>query len=411
MLATPPRKLLYSYGNRSYAPPSSRRDTVGFPENLVDILYLSPADWPGPVGRFQHIAERFARKHRVMYADGLGVRPIGRRDWRRSASKVLRWLLPDARRPDPTRSLYRITPLAIPGQHNTAQRVNRWLLRDYIARHLKSQDFDRPLVWIAYPHPDLVAIIDGFEPGAVIYDCVDEWSGFDRAYENLAEAEKTLARRADLVFATAPPLRARLATLSPRVFLVPNGVDLDAFAPGDRAIPDDVARIPGPRIGFVGGIDERMDMDLVTAIARSRRDWQLVLAGGHLTETPLPHEPNIHWLGYRPYDRIADYMASFDVCIIPFQEDELTRALDPLKLYEYLAAGRPVVSTPLPRATDFGDVVRIARGADAFTAAVAAALRDGVSPERCIDAVRPHSWDARVATIAKQTKEHLAIDL
>ena len=378
----------------------------------MDILYLSPADWSGPTGRFQHIALRLARTSRVMYADGLGVRPIGRRDWRRSSSKVFRWLRPSAEQPATNGDLHRITPLAIPVQRIPAvQRINRSLLYSFISRHLKSNGYRDVLIWIAYPHPDLVAILDRFEPRAVVYDCVDEWSGFKRAYRNLAVWEEKLARRADLIFATAAPLQAKLAQWNPRCFLVPNGVDIESFASRHPSTPDDVARIPTPRIGFVGNIDERVDLDLVEKIARARRNWQLIFVGDYLANAPRPGGDNIHWLGYRPYDQVPLYMASFDACIIPFHDDELTRAIDPLKLYQYLAAGKPVVSTPLPRSSDFSDVVSIARGAEAFIAAIDEILRDGDSREQRIAAVRPHSWTARVGTIVELARQHLAVEL
>jgi glycosyltransferase involved in cell wall biosynthesis len=193
--------------------------------------------------------------------------------------------------------------------------------------------------------------------------------------------------------------------------LVPNGVDVESFAATSASIPGDVARIPTPRIGFVGGIDERVDMELISEIARARKDWQLIFTGSYLTNAPRPGGNNIHWLGYRPYDRVADYMASFDVCIIPFHEDDLTRAVDPLKLYEYLAAGKPVVSTPLPRSSDFAGVVRIARGAEAFIAAIDEALHEGNSREQRIAAVRPHSWAERVREIVDLIRQHLAVEL
>lgn len=378
----------------------------------MDILYLSPADWSGPWGRFQHVARRLARTNRVMYVDGLGVRPIGRRDWRRSSSKVFRWLRPNAARPAVDGDLRRITPVAIPTQGISAvQRINRSMLYSFISRHLDSNGFRDVLVWIAYPHPDLVAILDRFHPRAIVYDCVDEWSGFDRAYDNLAVWEKKLARRADLIFTTAAPLQAKLSGFNSRCFMVPNGVDLEFFANASPYAPEDIARIPVPRIGFVGNIDQRIDLGLVSEVARARKDWQLIFIGDYLVTAPRPAGDNIHWLGFRPYDRIADYIASFDVCIIPFHVDELTSAIDPLKLYQYLAAGKPVVSTPLPRSFDFPGVVRIAHGGEEFVAAIDEALRDDDSREQRIAAVRPHSWAERVREIVDLVRQHLGVEL
>lgn len=378
----------------------------------MDILYLSPADWDGARGRFQHIALYLATTNRVIYADGLGVRGIGRRDWRRSLSKVLGSLRPNAKRITPNGELYRIVPLTIPGQPPLFQRFNRTLLHRFISRHLDHCRFRNPLVWISYPHPDLVAILDQIRPRAIIYDCVDEWPLFKRAYSNLAAAEEKLARRADLVFATTPSIQRRLSKWNPLSFLVPNGVDLELFAGSAGSTPADIASIPHPRIGFVGNIAEWVDLDLIQGIACSREEWQLVLIGSYLAERPRPAGENIHWLGFRPYDDIPEYVRSFDVCIIPFYDDELTRSVDPLKLYEYLAAGKPVISSPIPRSIEFSGVVAIARSTDEFVSAIDNALDDDVGARKQrISAVMPHSWQNRFDMIAGLAREHLAMEL
>lgn len=378
----------------------------------MDILFLSPADWSGPRGRFQHIASRLARGNRVIYADGLGVRRIKGRDWRRSAAKVLGSLRPATKESAPGSELYRIVPLAVPGRSPSIQRLNRALLERFISRHLARKGFHDPLVWISYPHPGLVAIIDMFSPRAVIYDCVDEWSHFSGVYPDIHEVEEKLARRADLVFATMPRLRERLSKSNSRTYLVPNGVDPGFFAGAGGAEPEDMAGIPHPRIGFVGNIADWVDIDLIESMARERQDWQVVLVGGWVADCTRPEGCNLHWLGFRPYDALPGYIGSFDACIIPFREEELTAGADPLKLYEYLAAGKPVVSTPIPRSLDFPGVVETARGTRRFVEAVERALLEGEGgKERRIEAVLPHSWSGRFDTIVEMVKEHLDIDL
>ncbi len=378
----------------------------------MDILYLSPADWGGARGRFQHIAARLAHTNRVMYTDGLGIRQIGRSDLRRTSSKVLGSLRPMAERPAVDGDLFRLVPLAIPGQSPKVQRFNRSLLHHFISYHLRQRGFHDKLIWISYPHPDLVAILDRFKPRAVIYDCVDEWPHFKSGYSNIADVEEELVRRADLVFSTMPALQKRLSRWNPLSFLVPNGVDLEFFAGSEHTEPGDMASIPRPRIGFVGNIAEWVDLDLIQGIARSRKDWQLVMVGDYLSKSPRPEGDNIHWLGYRPYDDVPGYVASFDVCIIPFQDNELTRGADPLKLYEYLAAGKPVVSTPIPRSIKFSDVVSIADGTEEFVSAIDAALScDNGECKRRIAAARPHSWNGRYRTIVDITKKYLAMEL
>jgi glycosyltransferase involved in cell wall biosynthesis len=189
-------------------------------------------------------------------------------------------------------------------------------------------------------------------------------------------------------------------------------VDVEFFAGPGHSEPADMAAIPHPRIGFVGNIAEWVDLDIIEGIALARRDWHIVMVGNYQLNRPRPEGGNIHWLGYRPYEDVPDYVASFDACIIPFQDSKLTRGADPLKLYEYLAAGKPVISTPIPRSIEFSDVVKIANGTDEFIAAIDASLSDeNSSSEKRIAAARPHSWNGRYRTIVDMTKKHLAMEL
>lgn len=382
----------------------------------MDILYLSPADWDGPCGRFQHIAERFAGSNRVLYADGLGIRRIGVTDWRRSLRKARLSLRPVPRRPVDARGLWWVTPIAVPGQrHGFVRAVNRTLLRTFLLHHMRALHFDSPLVWIAYPHPSLVSLLDDLGPRAVVYDCVDDWCGFARAFDNVAAAEERLMGRADLVLVTVAALRDKARRFNDCVFIVPNGVDVESFAeiPGNRGgEPPDVASLRRPRIGFIGNIAEWVDLRLIERVARMRPEWSFVFVGAYLAQQPRPRAGNIHWLGYRPYRSVPDYVRSFDACIIPFVDSELTRSVDPLKLYEYLAAGKPVVSTRLPRVADFGDLVRVASDPDGFAAAIDEALSsESEECERRVAAARPHAWSLRVAEIASLIRAHLAIEL
>jgi len=382
----------------------------------MDILYLSPADWDGPRGRFQHIARRFAETNRVLYADGLGVRGIGVADWRRSLCKVGLSLWPVPRCPTGVRGLWCVTPVAVPGQrHGLLRAVNRSLLKAFLRHHMRALHFEPPLVWIAYPHPSLVSLLDDLRPRAVVYDCVDDWPMFERAFSNIAAAEERLMGRADLVLVTVALLRDKASRFNARAFLVPNGVDVESFAeiPGEHGgEPPDIAALRRPRIGFVGNIAEWVDLGLIERVARIRPEWSFVFVGNYRAQQLRPRADNIHWLGYRPYESVPAYLRAFDVCIIPFVDSELTRSVDPLKLHEYLAAGKPVVSTPLPRVADFGDLVRVASGPEAFAAAISEALSsEPAERARRIAAARQNAWSLRVAEIASLVRTHLAIEL
>jgi glycosyltransferase involved in cell wall biosynthesis len=382
----------------------------------MDVLFLSAADWNGPRGRFQHLADRLAETNRVLFADGLGVRRVGPGDRRRMASKVKLFFSPRSGEGRRAGRLDFVTPLTIPGQGPAPlQRFNRLFLAAALNLRRRRLGLRDPLVWISYPHPDLVAVLERLSPGPVIYDCVDRWDQFRAGYGNLEQSERELLRRADLVLATAEPLRSRLASLHPRVFLVPNAVDLEGYRrarSGWSGPPGDLIPIPRPRLGFVGNVAEWVDLELLVELARLRPSWHVVLLGPWQLPSAPPSLPNLHWLGPRSFEQVPSYLLAFDVCLIPFEESELTRSVDPLKLYEYLAAGRPVVTSPLPRTEEFRNVVHVARGVGEFERAIVEALEEG--PERetpRLEAVGPHSWEARVQAIGKLVREHLGLEL
>jgi len=377
----------------------------------MDILFFSPADWDGPKGRFQHLAERLAVVNRVIYVDGLGVRPLAARDLGRVVRKLTGARSTSRPAAVPPTNLTRVAPLTIPAQHPEATRaMNRSLLKSTIGRLTRKLAFDRPLLWISYPHPDLVDILDHFAPCAIVYDCVDDWPRFTGVYHNLEVAEQTLFVRADVVFTTAPLLQRKASAANTNVFLVPNGVDLSVFS-GAPSQPADITIIPEPRIGFVGNIADWVDLDLVSDLARRRPEWQFVFIGDYQTSAPRPREDNLHWLGFRPYSDVPGYLSAFDVCLIPFVDNELTRSVDPLKVYEYLAAGKPVVSSPMPRMEEFAGVVRIARDVDGFIGAIEEAVAHPPAPGTCVAAVREHSWDNRYTEIIRLVSQYAHCNL
>lgn len=389
---------------------------------MFNILFLSPADWHGPRGRFQHIAEHLSRHNRVTYFDGLGVRPIGLRDWRRVIDKLTHALsakpaaasTPQAALPN---GMGHVSPLAIPIQGNPLfSAINQKVLDRTVRQTLAEMGEGQPLIWISYPHPELVRLLDRFPGVPVIYDCVDHWSEFKGAFDNLADAEITLLKRADIVFATAELLQERVARYNSRCYLVPNGVDVEGYAAALASAtqpPDDITCIPGPRIGFIGNIAHWVEFDWIERMLAQRPEWHFVFVGPWQLPSPPPVAPNFHWLGARNYATIPHYISAFDVSLIPFKDNDLTRAVDPLKLYEYLAVGQPVVSTPLPRALPFAPFVEFADTETGFQEAIARALADR-SPERTQDRQRsivPYSWTERVRALCAHIETDLGLVL
>src|SRR5262249_13556278 len=185
-----------------------------------------------------------------------------------------------------------------------------------------------------------------------IYYCIDEWSQFSYIDRKMAETEERLIERADAIFAATSALAERKRARNPRTFLAPHGVDHALFARAlDDAteLPEDLAALPRPIIGFYGTLQTWVDFDLLATIAARRPGWSFVLLGQALTDVgKIARLPNVHLLGRRPHADLPAYCKGFDVGIIPYLIDERSEFVNPIKLREYLSAGLPVVSTPVP---------------------------------------------------------------
>jgi glycosyltransferase involved in cell wall biosynthesis len=230
-------------------------------------------------------------------------------------------------------------------------------------------------------------LLDRLEPLAVVYDCMDELSAFAGAPPQLREREAALMRRADLVLTGGPSLYEAKRHLHRNVLCLPSSVDAAHFAvegrSGDEAMVERARRlqgdVPAPRLGWFGVIDERMDLDLVRRLADANPRWSVVMVGPIVKIDPasVPQRPNLHWLGQQPYELLPRLIEGWSVGLLPFALNESTRFISPTKTLEYMAAGKPAVSTAVKDvATLYGDVVRIARTPDEFVAACAAALEE-----------------------------------
>ena len=188
-------------------------------------------------------------------------------------------------------------------------------------------------------------------PRAIVYDCMDELSGFAGAPAGLREAERELIEAADVVFTGGYSLFEAKRALHRNVHACPSSVDADHFrrARLGGADPEDQRDIPQPRIGYFGVIDERLDTELLDAVAVRRPDWQIVMIGPVVKVDPaaLPQRPNIHYLGSKPYAELPAYISGWSVALLPFARNQATRFISPTKTPEYLAAGKPVVSTSI----------------------------------------------------------------
>jgi glycosyltransferase involved in cell wall biosynthesis len=243
-----------------------------------------------------------------------------------------------------------------------------------LARMLRSTGEPRHVAWLytpmAWPLAELLA------PSTVVYDCMDELSAFDGAPPELAEHERALFGAAHLVFTGGRSLYRAKRDHHHAVHCFPSSVDVPHF---EQARTD---RVPDPkhaRLGFYGVLDERLDRALLAAVAAARPHWRIDMVGPVVKIDPatLPRAENIHYAGQRPYEALPAHVAEWDVCLMPFAINAATRFISPTKVLEYMAAERPIVSTPITDVAEpYGDVVRIASTPEEFIAACDAALAE-----------------------------------
>lgn len=231
---------------------------------------------------------------------------------------------------------------AVPQTVNTA-------LTTLLDKFLLDVKMDEWAFW--YYTPMAYAFTNKYKPKVIIYDCMDELSAFKFAPPELIALERMLIEKADLVFTGGHSLYAAKKQLHSAIFPFPSSIDKEHFAKAkqQQEQPADQANIPGPRIGFFGVIDERFDIELIRNIAQERPNWQLILIGPvvKISEDTLPKNSNIYYLGQKTYNELPAYLSGWDIALIPFALNESTRYISPTKTLEYLAAGVPVVSTPI----------------------------------------------------------------
>jgi glycosyltransferase involved in cell wall biosynthesis len=292
------------------------------------------------------------------------------------------------------------------------------------ARHLQASVRRlglRDPIWYAWD-PQYAPRVAPLPRGFGIFHCYDQYAAYHDASPDAVHAlERQIVSRSDLVFASSRILADDIqARTGHAVRYLPHGVDFADFRARAETdpLPADLAAIQGPRIGYVARLDERIDDAALHAIASARPEWSVVIIGGDGFQSREGRErfsalralPNVHALGQKPRETIPAYTAGLDVCLLCYRTDNWGRWVQPIKAYEYLACGRPVVSAPIDAARDFGDLVRLVADPGDWVPAIEAALAsDGPDARaRRIDYARANTWDQRVADLVAQIEAELS---
>jgi glycosyltransferase involved in cell wall biosynthesis len=363
------------------------------------LLYAPPWDAPTRFSKHHLAAFLAARGWRVLYVEA-PLTPLGLRRGRAFVPELLRSLLPPRQigRALWTRRCFTPIPYHAASRFTNrlaANRLGQRLLGRVLRGDLRRLGFRAPIIIAGLPHA--VDVLDALPHRGLVYHCADDYVHVRGFPTSLPELEAELCRRADLVVTTSRTLCEERARYNAQTHWVPNGVEVDRFSrPAAPAI--ELARIGRPVVGFVGGLSQWLDIGLLAHIARERPGWSLALIGPASVDlSRLDGLANVHRLGPRPYRDLPRYLAGMDVALVPFVQDSVTWHADPIKTYEYLAAGLPVVATDLPALRRLGDVVRLATSPETFVNQIQAALNEGRDTrraERQAEAAR-HSWTSR----------------
>ena len=375
-------------------------------ENCKDIIWISTQDWDDVWTRKQRFALYLSEKgYRILYVENqLHWAGFMLNKELRKFKRVFKFTNSPK---EIKKNIFVATPpLVFPGQmmSKIINRINKFLLIYLINRLIKKLKIKNYYLWV-YP-PDSIDLIDRLQYEKLIFDCVDDWSRFSGlvSRQTMEKYMNDLFRRADLVVVTHEELCRKANMCTDRVALIPNGVeanhfDLSKIEDGD--IPEEMKRIVGPKIGFIGCVAKWIDYDLLHYIAVNRPEWSIIMIGpvsNRIKIDKIRQQKNIYLLGRKAYNDLPKYIKAFDVCINPFVVDELSESIDPLKMYEYLATGKPIVSVKMPSVNRFKGLIDIAKDKKEFVKCIEKNISNSSQENlraKRIQIANEHSWQKR----------------
>lgn len=392
------------------------------------ILCASPRMWHSLWRETQYVMSGLAKKNRVLYvepgrdADESRFAEMKRTFSSHLALKTYEPLenliviegvgeVPNFREVLP-RSILRLT-------YPCVLRINAQLAVQHLRRVIRVFGVKSPIFWLSMPNPH---VLGRFETKLTCYHNYDEFPNFTknaRIKALLRQSDNEFSSKVDVVLATSQSQCRQRKMVNPHTYLLHNGVDFETFHRAldpDLPLPADISRIPGPIIGCAGWLGYQIDVELLNWMAKTHPDWSIVLVGPNelpdsLAKKKLQSLPNVYFLGKKSRTQLAAYLKAFDVALIPYLLEGYVLTAYPMKLHEYLAAGRAIVSTALPELEPYHNVVRIGRSPDQFINLVQEALLDRrpESIQTRVAVAQDNSWDRRVETIHQILDHHLQV--
>lgn len=370
-----------------------------------DILCFSH-DWTGDPLSKTHLMRVLARDNRILWINAIANRmpTSSSKDLSRAFKKLRAFASPVK---EVERNIFVLNPLAFPSYGSSAVRsFNERFLLSQVRRAMKKLRFERPINMVFNPAAGLLAGKLGEE--LLVYYCVDEYTAFTGVAKGLKEIEESLFRKADFVIVSADKLYESKKQYNDNTFLIRHGTDWQHFRNAlseETKVPEEIASLPRPIIGFHGLLADWVDYELIRKTAEHFSHGSVVLVGKSTVDAEqkiktIGSVPNIHRLGRKPYEDLPAYCKGFDVAINPFVINELTLAANPLKVREYLAAGLPVVSTDIPEVRLLDNCL-VATDDDGFIGAIEEALGWTKPRSEISDSIREESWDSKIEELRR----------
>ncbi len=285
--------------------------------------------------------------------------------------------------------------------------VNQFFVKNKLIRQIKKLGIKNPIIIVGSAH--ILPIIDSIKSSKIIYHCSDDYTVISSFPKSFPEIEKKLIKKCDLIVATADELMNAKKHLNKNIVSIPNGANIEHFFKTQTSlkVPQDISKYHNPIIGYIGSVFQWLDIDWIKYAAEKCPKYDFVFIGPiSIDISELKKYSNIHFLGPRPYEDLPKYMKLFKVAVIPFVIDEVTLKASPIKFYEYLASGIPIVSTELPDLMKFSDVSNLAKGKEEYVNFIKLALENEneKSMKNRMEISKNYSWEYRFETLIKEIK-------
>ncbi len=392
-----------------------------------NIICISSIDWDFIWQQHQSIMSRLAKNgNKVLFIENTGVRTPTIKDIGRIRRRIINWFSSSKGFRKEAENLYVYSPLILPFPYlRIARLVNRFLLLSPIKRWMKAVDFHDPIIWTFLPTPITLDFTENIFHKALVYYCTDKFSATSRSAKKITRYEEEVMRKADAVFVMARGMVDYCAKFNKDVMCIPMGIDVGRFTDDKNvAEPLEIKGVSRPVIGFIGGVRNSIDKELVVYLAKRFSGYTFVFVGPIQTDiSRLKRIGNVIFTGSKDHEELKRYIKFFDVCMIPYKIDDYTNNISPAKLNEYLIMGKPVVSTRLGEVERFnrenGNILFVGGNIEEFGDLIIQAVEkdSDILRKKRKEVACNNSWDKKtekmsdiIMTVIKRKEEAMELN-